>query len=79
MISIPKTYPKLSSVAQEFLAREYKIERPKFVPPYEYLGTGANLLEKSEAPESNIHTFLSQTALAKNVAEEFGKVIDVLG
>lgn len=79
MISGPQTYAKLSSVAKEFLAREYKVERPKFVPPYEYLGAGANLLEKSIAPESNIHTFLSQTALTKNVAEEFSKAIDILG
>ncbi len=78
MLYGPQEYAKLSSAAKEFLAREYRVERPKFVPPYEYLGAGANLTQ-IPAVETGIHNFLSQSALTKNVAEEFGKVIDILG
>ena len=78
MISGPQTYAKLSSVAKEFLEREIKIERPKFIPPYEYLGAGANLAPVVEKP-SEIHRFLGFAASDKNVSEEFGKAIDILG
>lgn len=78
MISGPQTYAKLSSVAKEFLKRKYPITRPKVVE-YEYVSAGSNLSPKPEIAESGIHNFLSQTALTKNVAEEFGKAIDILG
>lgn len=74
----PKVYAELSSVAKDFLAKEYRAERPKFVPPYEYLGAGANLSKMTEAVEPDIHKFLSQSAPAKVVAKEFGNIIDTL-
>lgn len=74
----PKVYAELSSVARDFLAREVKIERPKFIPPYEYLSAGANLAPVIEKP-SEIHKFLSFAATDKKVSEEFGKNIDILG
>ena len=37
----PKVYAKLSSVAEQFLNREHNIQKPKFIPKYEYLSSGA--------------------------------------
>ncbi len=77
MISGPQTYAKLSSVAIKFLKSKQTIVKPKVVEKYEYLAPGANIAKIEE--ESQIHKFLSQTALAESVNKEFGKAIDVLG
>ena len=77
MISGPQTYAKLSSAAKEFLKRKNPIQRPQVIQSYEYLGAGANLSKVEE--ESQIHKFLSQTAITENVDKEFGKAIDILG
>ncbi len=82
----PKVYARLSSVAKDFLAKEYKVDRPKFILPYEYLGTGANLTAKASEEEiADIHRYLSPSALKKDVVEEFGnadsfgKSLDLVG
>jgi len=79
MISGPQTYAKLSSAAKEFLKRKNEIVRPKLVERYEYLGTGANLTSSAVESESQIHKFLSQSAVTETVSKEFGKTIDLLG
>ena len=81
----PKVYAELSSVAKDFLTREYRVERPKVVPTYEYLGAGANLTAKALEEVSDIHKYLSPSALKKDVVEEFGnaesfaKALDIVG
>ncbi|MBO6180491.1 hypothetical protein J6O86_02245 [bacterium] len=81
----PKVYAELSSVAKEFLARESKVEKQKFVPPYQYLGAGANLTAKVPDEVADIHKYLSPSALKKDVVEEFGnvesfaKALDIVG
>lgn len=79
MINGPQTYAKLSSVAKEFLKRKHEIVRPKLLERYEYLGAGANLTGKAVETESQIHKFLSQSAVTETVRSEFGKAIDFLG
>ena len=79
MISGPQTYAKLSSTAKEFLMRKHEIVRPKLLKRYEYLGAGANLSAIPAETESQIHKFLSQSAVTETVRSEFGKAIDLLG
>jgi len=79
MISGPQTYAKLSSAAKEFLMRKHPVERPKLLKRYEYLGAGANLTVNPAETESQIHKFLSQSAVTETVKSEFGKSIDLLG
>ena len=74
----PQNYAKLSSAARKFLNTKIEIERPKVVQRYDYLGVGAYLPKTAAKEESEIHKFLSQTALSENVHEEFGKALDVL-
>jgi hypothetical protein len=74
----PKVYAKLSSVAEQFLNREHNIQKPKFIPKYEYLSSGANLpIQKAE--EDSIHKFLGASAITKNIEEEFGNALDIVG
>lgn len=68
----PKVYAELSSVAKDFLAREYKVESPKVAPPYEYLSAGANLTARVSDEVADIHRYLSPSALKKDVFDEFG-------
>ena len=81
----PKIYAELSSVAKDFLAREIKIQKAKVIPPYEYLGAGANISAKSSDEVDDIHKYLSPCALKKDVinefgdADSFGKIIDIVG
>lgn len=73
----PQAYAKISSLAQKFIS-EPTVIKTKVPEKYEYLGVGANLPQLSEK-ESEIHKFLSQTALSESVDKEFGKTIDILG
>ena len=56
------------------MATEYKVERPKVVPPYEYLSAGANLTARVSDEVADIHRYLSPSALKKDVFDEFGDV-----